>query len=159
MPRNVSNTFWGFWGSHRRNLRHIKFLYRRSKCQPNGNIFQSPRRSTNLRRSCYCEESELLICRFHQFGKVCMAIIFQLAFLMMRNKPHMSKLLQRLHKLPARLPLGVNSNPHTYLTFWEPNFPRLRLRDNAHRSTELGGDGAEVGNTVQRTEGLIKDIS
>ena len=63
------------------------------------------------------------------------------------------------NKLPARLHLGVNSNPHTYLTFREPNSPRLRLRDNAHRSTELGGDGAEVGNAVQRTEGLIKDVS
>ena len=74
-------------------------------------------------------------------------------------KPHTTKLLQRLHKLPARLPLGVNNNPHTYSTFWEPNSPRLRLRDNAYRSTELGGDGAEVGNAVQRTEGLIKDVS
>ena len=85
MPRNVSNTFWGFRGVHRRNRRHIRFLYRRSKCQPNGNVFQSPRRSTNLRRSGYFEESELLICKFHQFGEVCMTIIFQLAFLMMIN--------------------------------------------------------------------------
>ena len=85
MSRNVLNTFCGFWGAHRRDLRHIRFLYRRSKCQPNDNVFQSPRRSTNLRHLCYCEESELLICRLHQFGEVCMAIIFQLAFLMMRN--------------------------------------------------------------------------
>ena len=85
MPRQVLNTFLGFRGAHRRNLRHIRFLYRRSKCQPNGNVFQSPRRSTNLRRLCYCEESELLICRHHQLGEVCMTIIFQLAFLMMSN--------------------------------------------------------------------------
>ena len=174
MPRNVLNPFLGCW-AHRRNPRDRRFRYRRSKCQPNGNVFESTRRSTNLRRSCYCELLKWASsCRLHQFGIVCITIIFRLAFLIMRNlkfirEPHwpvatVSKIMKHTHT-------HQNSTKVTCATEYLRDCPSASMspapllgvlgtktstdtptRQRAQKYRGRQGRCAEEGNAVQRTE-------
>ena len=72
-----------------------------------------------------------------------------------------SKMIRHTHthvKITAKVTCATSAigprrqyNPHPYSTCWEPKSLQLRLQDNAHRSAEVGGNGEEVGNAVQRT--------